>query len=150
MTTEPEVVFKTKLNPRRPPSAPDAPPADEPAVGRPEFEDPTVALIVETNEMVVGLVEAQRQSFELKISRLETQIATLTGAVETLKAKSSRWPRGPAGPKGEAAARIVSWKVNSFSFSVTPIMSDGSAGGELELKPLLEALIRRLAAEAKP
>jgi len=60
-------------------------------------------------------------------------------------------PRGEAGERGEpgklgdkgergisgiSAPVIVSWKVDKENFSVTPVMSDGSHGKMLDLRPL--------------
>ena len=101
--TDPGVIFKDHLDARvapKPKSKPPAAPPSEPAVAPPEqFEDPAVALVVEVNEMLVGLIEDVRKHFELKISRLETRLAEAVGAIETLKGRSSRGPRGPAGPR---------------------------------------------------
>jgi hypothetical protein len=83
--------------------------------------------------------------FSLRIADLETKLATLAGAVNTLQATKSCGPRGPAGP----AAKIVSWRTNSFRFEAAPVMSDGTEGAPLPLKELIEILARRAVSEAK-
>jgi hypothetical protein len=149
MTVEPEVIFKDKLDAAIPRAAPHE------AFHEP---DPIIGLVTESTELVVGLIEEVRRSFELQVSRLETEIAKLAGENATLKvlaeqgrAPGARGPRGVAGLKGERGergepgAKILSWSVRESDFSAAPIMSDGSIGAELKLEPLLASLARALA-----
>jgi hypothetical protein len=46
--------------------------------------------------------------------------------------------RGEAGAKGSDAKGIVSWEPDPEDFRVTPIMSDGTRGAPLKLRPLFE------------
>jgi hypothetical protein len=43
---------------------------------------------------------------------------------------------GRDGKPGKDAARITSWVVNRENYTATPVMSDGSRGAALELRPL--------------
>jgi hypothetical protein len=138
----PEIIHKIKVDARTPPAAP----ASEAATGPAQFEDPIVSLVVQTSEELLGVVEDLRLKFSLKIAGLETQIATLNGGLEVLKAK--RGVRGPPGVRGEPGARIISWKVDTFAFECVPTMSDGSTGAPLPLKEIIEILARRAVAEA--
>jgi hypothetical protein len=45
---------------------------------------------------------------------------------------------GTDGKAGKDAPRITGWLTNSASFTVVPIMSDGSRGAALDLRPLFE------------
>jgi len=50
-------------------------------------------------------------------------------------------PRGPigvAGPPGHDAEIIIGWSVDRTSYTVTPVMSDGSSGPPLNLRGLFE------------
>ena len=46
--------------------------------------------------------------------------------------------RGEKGDRGPPAPSIVSWIVDKASYSVVPILSDGTEGPRLELRPLFE------------
>jgi hypothetical protein len=46
--------------------------------------------------------------------------------------------RGERGPPGQAAPTIVGWSVDKASYTVTPVMSDGTKGPRLEFRPLFE------------
>jgi hypothetical protein len=48
---------------------------------------------------------------------------------------------GPRGERGQAAAAIQSWQIDCARYAATPIMSDGSAGPELQLRGLFEQFI---------
>jgi hypothetical protein len=147
MTDPAGVIFKTKPDALRSPPKPASTPASEAAVTRtPELEDPSLGALVEVSEQLVSLIDDQRRHFELKVSRLETRLAEIAGGLEVLKA--NRGVRGPAGPRGEAGARITGWKVNTFAFTATPTMSDGSAGADLDLREIVTILAKRAVAEA--
>jgi hypothetical protein len=49
--------------------------------------------------------------------------------------QGQRGERGPAGPPGPA---IESWRVDRERYQATPLMSDGSEGPLLDLRPLFE------------
>ena len=61
------------------------------------------------------------------------QVVTLPGK------RGHQGPRGERGDKrdrGPPAPSIVSWIVDKASYSVTPVLSDGTKGPVLELRPL--------------
>jgi hypothetical protein len=134
--------------------------ASDGALGQPQYEDPVIKLVVDTNEMMLSLIGQAEDRFALKISRLETQIAQLAGDNATLKVLAEqgrtpgpRGPRGAAGLRGEKgnpgapgeAAKITAWAVRESDFTAVPIYVDGSIGAELRLEPLLRALSVALA-----
>jgi hypothetical protein len=43
------------------------------------------------------------------------------------------------GPKGEAGATIIGWKIDYENYRAVPFLSDGMPGPELDLRPLFEA-----------
>jgi hypothetical protein len=47
-------------------------------------------------------------------------------------------PRGERGPAGPAGPVIKSWQIDCERYRATPLMSDGSEGPALELRPLFE------------
>jgi len=49
--------------------------------------------------------------------------------------------RGPAGPPGKDAATFVGWDIDSASFTVTPVMSDGTKGPPLYLHALFQQFL---------
>ena len=49
-----------------------------------------------------------------------------------------RGATGVAGPSGADAAAIVGWKIDRAAYTVTPVMSDGTTGPSLDLRPLFE------------
>jgi hypothetical protein len=62
------------------------PPASEAALGEPyQYEDPVVALVAETNELLVGLLDDQRRYFEGKISAVQLENAQLQAGLAELK-----------------------------------------------------------------
>jgi hypothetical protein len=48
---------------------------------------------------------------------------------------------GEAGPKGAPGAVIVGWSPDYASFTATPIMSDGSEGPALDLRPFFQKFL---------
>jgi hypothetical protein len=52
--------------------------------------------------------------------------------------QGERGPRGERGPPGPPAPCILSWEIDREAYSVIPIMSDGTKGPRLELRPLFE------------
>jgi len=55
--------------------------------------------------------------------------------------KGDRGDRGPQGLPAESSNGIISWNVDEKSFSVTPIMINGSEGAVLDLRPLFERFL---------
>jgi hypothetical protein len=55
--------------------------------------------------------------------------------------KGERGPKGDPGPAGAPAPRIKAWKIDREHFSAVPIMSDGSFGPALELRPLFQQFL---------
>jgi hypothetical protein len=58
--------------------------------------------------------------------------------------RGDRGPRGltgEAGPKGAPGAVIVGWTPDYASFKATPIMSDGSEGPPLDLRPFFQVFL---------
>jgi hypothetical protein len=125
--------------------------------------DPVIALVSQSSELVVGLIEDVRKFFEVRISKLEAKLAEAQAKVSELSFISERLrieargpsgergpmgrdghdgPRGERGAKGEpgkAAPTITAWAVDADNFSAAPILSDGSNGATLRLRPLYEA-----------
>ena len=64
------------------------------------------------------------------------------GAGWQLTSTPGRWgqqgPHGERGPVGPAGSAIKSWQIDWERYQATPLMSDGSAGPTLELRPLFE------------
>jgi hypothetical protein len=52
-----------------------------------------------------------------------------------------RGERGPAGPAGPMGPAIKSWQIDWERYQATPLMSDGSEGPTLELRPLFEQFL---------
>ena len=52
--------------------------------------------------------------------------------------RGQQGPRGERGPTGPAGAAIQSWRIDHERYQATPLMSDGSEGPPLELRPLFE------------
>jgi hypothetical protein len=52
--------------------------------------------------------------------------------------QGERGPRGEQGKPGTHGTTILAWKVDRQSYSITPVMSDGTDGPSLELRGLFE------------
>jgi hypothetical protein len=52
--------------------------------------------------------------------------------------RGQQGPRGERGPAGPAGPAIKSWQFDWEAYRATPVMSDGSEGPPLELRPLFE------------
>jgi hypothetical protein len=52
--------------------------------------------------------------------------------------------RGPMGPQGQGAPIVIDWKLDREAYEATPVMSDGSDGPALNLRPLFEQLVSDL------
>jgi hypothetical protein len=46
--------------------------------------------------------------------------------------------RGPAGKPAAAPPKICAWKLDRERYQASPLMSDGSTGATLDLRPLYE------------
>ena len=66
------------------------------------------------------------------------QALTLPGKRGQQGPPGARGEKGERGPPGQSAPFIVSWIVERASYSVVPILSDGTEGPRLELRPLFE------------
>jgi hypothetical protein len=70
--------------------------------------------------------------------------AGATGPQGITGPKGDRGPRGltgEAGPKGAPGAATVGWSPDYASFKATPIMSDGSEGPALDLRPFFQKFL---------
>jgi hypothetical protein len=52
-----------------------------------------------------------------------------------------RGPAGIAGPSGVEAAAVVGWNIDRATYTVVPVMSDGSSGPPLNLRGLFEQFL---------
>jgi hypothetical protein len=52
-----------------------------------------------------------------------------------------RGMRGERGVKGEPGPSIVSWQIDRVHYRASPLMSDGTVGPTLELRPLFETFL---------
>ena len=74
-----------------------------------------------------------------RLSRARTIRARALAKVGRLALQGKRGHEGARGEKGDRgppAPSIVSWIVDKASYSVTPVLSDGTKGPVLELRPL--------------
>jgi len=55
--------------------------------------------------------------------------------------RGQQGPRGERGPAGPAGPAIKSWQIDWERYQATPLMSDGSEGSTLELRPLFEQFL---------
>jgi hypothetical protein len=103
----------------------------------------------------------RRSSIDERFRELEIQLAARQQARDEAKrgpagapgAQGERGPPGLKGEKGEPGKRgsqgerapwIAVWKTDPQTFAVTPILSDGSRGAPLDLRPLLEQFLAGL------
>jgi hypothetical protein len=56
--------------------------------------------------------------------------------------RGQQGPRGEHGPTGQAGSAVKSWQIDWERYQATPLMSDGSEGPTLELRPLFEQFLR--------
>jgi hypothetical protein len=73
------------------------------------------------------------------------QLVTSQGKRGVAGERGPQGERGPAGPPGKDAAKFVGWDVDSTSFTVTPLMSDGSKGPPLHLHALFQQFLNEVA-----
>jgi hypothetical protein len=59
-----------------------------------------------------------------------------------------RGRRGERGEKGEIGPSIVSWQIDRERYRASPLMSNGTVGPMLELRPLFEQFLAKLTAES--
>jgi hypothetical protein len=52
--------------------------------------------------------------------------------------KGERGPHGDKGDRGPSGEKIDSWQVDRERYRASPLMSDGTVGPMLELRPLFE------------
>ena len=69
------------------------------------------------------------------------QLLTAPGKRGATGEPGPRGPAGIAGPSGADAAAIVGWDIDRATYTVTPIMSDGSSGPPLNLRGLFEQFL---------
>lgn len=147
-------------------------PPSDPAVGEPiytdrqghGYHDPVAALVTETNELILGLIEDTRGHFAFKLAEMRAQLAKVEGEceaqrliIEHLRTQSrgetgrdgSRGapgrdgvglagPQGPPGPKGEPGSKIVAWEIDDSAFVAYPLLSTGDRGAGLHLRGMFE------------
>lgn len=99
-------------------------------------------------ELKAALVEARHEIRELKLIQESLRISTRgepgrDGArgVPGRDGQSvigPRGERGEAGPEGRPAPRITAWVVHANTFEVQPLLSNGTRGAILPLRPLFE------------
>jgi hypothetical protein len=57
------------------------------------------------------------------------------------RGESITGPRGEKGEKGEPGPSIMSWQIDRERYRASPLMSDGTVGPMLELRPLFEQFL---------
>jgi hypothetical protein len=111
----------------------------------------------------IGELRSQMAGLELSNAKLEAKLAEAQSKVNELAFVSERLrieargppgvagpmgrdgPRGERGEKGDegkqamAAPRIASWLVHAATFEIQPLLSDGTRGAVLPLRPLFDA-----------
>jgi hypothetical protein len=100
----------------------------------------------------------RRSSLEAQFRELEVRLNARQFALEEAKRgppgrrgepgerglAGERGPRGERGAKGEPArdaAKIAGWKVDAENYLAHPIMSDGTSGAALDLKPVFSKFL---------
>jgi hypothetical protein len=81
---------------------------------------------------------ARLMSVPWAAARSSRQALTLPGKRGQQGPRGERGEKGDRGPPGQSAPLIVSWIVEKASYSVLPVLSDGTEGPRLELRPLFE------------
>jgi hypothetical protein len=134
-----------------------------------EYNDPIVALISQSGELLLGVLEDQRRHFESKIAGLGNTIGALKNENQNLRLilenlrvtqrgergvdgdrgapgaagrdglQGPIGPAGPVGPKGIDAPRIVSWEIDDAAFVAWPLLSTGHKGPALYLRGMFES-----------
>ena len=121
--------------------------------------------MVESNELLLGLLESSRKHFELKIVKLEAQLNKIAGENEALKliveharsasrgepgvpgprgvggrdgVQGATGPQGPPGPRGAPAPAIAAWEIDDSAFTAYPLLSNGRKGPGLHLRGMFE------------
>jgi hypothetical protein len=109
----------------------------------PETPDAQAALRVEIAELKAALAEARAETRELKTIQESMRTASRgekgqTGARGVPGRDGQPGPQGPRGEKGESGARAASFLVNPAEYSAALILSDGSPGAQLRMRPLFK------------
>jgi hypothetical protein len=58
--------------------------------------------------------------------------------------QGDRGPAGVAGPPGKHAVTLVRWDIDGSAYSITPVMSDGTAGPPLNLRGLFQQFLHEV------
>jgi hypothetical protein len=69
------------------------------------------------------------------------QLLAAPGKRGTSGEPGPRGPAGIAGPSGVDAAAVVGWNIDRATYTVVPVMSDGSSGPPLNLRGLFEQFL---------
>ena len=144
-----------------------ASPASAPGFG--EYRDPVVAVVAESSELLLGLMDETRAFFESKIAKLDNTIGALQNENKNLRLilenlritqrgergiDGDRGPpgrdgrdgaQGPAGPKGSRGQRgfeRTGWLINEAEYCITPLYYDNSQGPTVNLRGLFEQFQR--------
>ena len=117
----------------------------------PETPDGQAALRVELAEVRAALAEARAEVRELKIIQEGMRTASrgergVDGARGVPGRDGQPGPIGPRGEKGEFGAWAASFLVNPADYSAALLLSDGSPGAQLRMRPLFEAFAEEIAA----
>jgi hypothetical protein len=133
-----------------------------------EYQNATIALVSQSSELVIGLIEDVRRHFANKLASLENAHAKLVNEntalrliLENLRVtqrgergvdgdrgapgaagrdglQGPVGPRGEQGPRGHDAPRIVAWEINDTEFVAYPLLSTGHKGPGLHLRGMFE------------
>jgi hypothetical protein len=101
----------------------------------------------QVSELKAALIEARHEIRELKLVQESLRISTrgesgrdgARGIPGRDGLRGEVGPQGPPGPRGEAAAKITAWTIDSDDFAATPVMSDGHDGATLYLRGMFES-----------
>ena len=116
---------------------------------RKEIADLKSAYRNEVAELRLALTEARCEVREMRAIQEQAR-AVSRGEQGITGPRGIPGPQGVAGPRGErgdAAARPVGFVVNTDEFSATLILSDGSPGPRLALRPLFESFAAQIASD---
>lgn len=124
---------------------------------RPGYYEPPVRQREQQHERVSGRSFQHRGPFTDDATYAAGDIAMISGsAFIALRDNPGSCPGpgwrllaavGKRGPKGNPSPTISSWDVDARSFTVTPLMSDGTRGPPLELLGLFREFLQRMQRE---
>jgi hypothetical protein len=141
-----------------------ASPASE--AGFAEYTDPTIGLVAESNELLLGLVDDQRRHFENKLAGLVNTVEALQNENKSLRLilenlritqrgergidgdrgppgrDGAQGPPGPKGSRGQRGFETTGWLINEAEYCITPLFYDNSQGPTLNLRGLFEQFQR--------